>query len=70
MLKPWDTEVDPSGKPALKPFQGPGELIDKSIDCFRELNPYFGHCLSTMKNKGLLDLESRKGKAPGGYNYP
>lgn len=69
-LRPWDTEVDTSGKPALKPFQGPEELTDKSIACFEELNPYFGECLGTMKSRGLLDLESRKGKAPGGYNYP
>ncbi|QEC50999.1 oligoendopeptidase F [Anseongella ginsenosidimutans] len=69
-LRPWDTEVDTSGKPALKPFQGPEELTDKSIACFSNLDPYFGACLGTMKARGLLDLESRKGKAPGGYNYP
>lgn len=69
-LKPWDMEVDTTGKPALKPFHGPDELIDKSIACFTSLNPYFGQCLGTMKRRGLLDLESRKGKAPGGYNYP
>ncbi|HEY9560805.1 MAG TPA: M3 family oligoendopeptidase [Anseongella sp.] len=69
-LKPWDMDVDTSGKPALKPFRGSGELTDKSISCFNQLDPYFGQCLRTMKERGLLDLESRKGKAPGGYNYP
>lgn len=69
-LRPWDMEVDPSGKEALKPFQGGNELTDKSIECFSRLDPYFGMCLRTMKEQGLLDLESRKGKAPGGYNYP
>lgn len=69
-LRPWDTEVDTGGRAALKPFQGPEELTDKSIACFRLLDPYFGNCLRTMKERGLLDLDSRKGKAPGGYNYP
>ena len=69
-LKPWDTEVDTSGKPALKPFQSGEELIDKSIECFGNINPYLGERLQIMKENGLFDVESRKGKAPGGYNYP
>ncbi len=70
VLKPWDTEVDTSGKPALKPFENGEELISKSIQCFRKLNPYLGERLSIMKDNNLFDVESRKGKAPGGYNYP
>ncbi|MBU2045935.1 MAG: M3 family oligoendopeptidase, partial [Bacteroidetes bacterium] len=69
-LKPWDTEVDTSGKAALKPFNSGAELIDKSITCFNKLNPYLGSRLAIMKENGLFDVESRKGKAPGGYNYP
>ncbi len=69
-LKPWDMEVDISGKPALKPFENGKDLIDKSIDCFKELHPYVGERLQIMKANGLFDVESRKGKAPGGYNYP
>ncbi|MBD3750223.1 MAG: M3 family oligoendopeptidase [Sphingobacteriales bacterium] len=69
-LKPWDTEVDTSGKAALKPFNNGAELIDKSITCFNKLNPYLGSRLAIMKENGLFDVESRKGKAPGGYNYP
>ncbi|MCO4293215.1 M3 family oligoendopeptidase [Solitalea sp. MAHUQ-68] len=69
-LKPWDTDVDVSGKPMLKPFNNGQELVDKSIICFDKLHPYLGECLSTMKTKGFFDVESRKGKAPGGYNYP
>src|SRR3546814_708585 len=46
-------------------------ISDWSSDvCSSDLDPYFGQCLRTMKERGLLDLESRKGKAPGGYNYP
>lgn len=69
-LKPWDTDVDVTGKSALKPFQGGTELTHKTIACFSRLDPYLGDCIRTMQQKGLLDLESRKGKAPGGYNYP
>jgi oligoendopeptidase F len=70
VLKPWDMDVDISGKPPLKPFQNGKELIDKTIACFTQLDPFFGECIEKMKIQGLFDVESRKGKAPGGYNYP
>lgn len=70
VLRPWDKAVDPEGRPALKPFASGGELAEKTIEVFRRLDPYLGECLSVMKEMGHLDLESRKGKAPGGYNYP
>ncbi len=69
-VKPYDTEVDASGKMALKPFEGADDLIDKSIACFHKIHPYFGEKLATMKEHHLIDLDSRAGKAPGGYNYP
>ncbi len=69
-LKPWDLDVDPEGKPDLKPFQKGTELLDKSINCFSEIDPYFGMVLNTLKTNGYTDLDSRIGKAPGGYNYP
>jgi oligoendopeptidase F len=69
-LKPWDLDVSTTGKPALKPFKNGAELIDKSIDCFRAIDPKLGQMLTIMKANNLFDVESRKGKAPGGYNYP
>jgi oligoendopeptidase F len=69
-LRPWDKAVDPAGRPALKAFSDGKDLAEKSIECFRRLDPFLGQCLSIMKEMGHLDLESRKGKAPGGYNYP
>ncbi|MEW6468986.1 MAG: M3 family oligoendopeptidase [Bacteroidota bacterium] len=68
-LRPWDTEVDPSGKPALRPFSDARELIGKSIECFQRVSPYFAERLEIMDQMGYFDLDSRKGKAPGGYNY-
>ncbi len=70
VLKPWDLEVSISGKPALKPFNNGEELIDKSIACFNAIDEKLGSKLATMKANKLFDVESRKGKAPGGYNYP
>jgi len=70
VLKPWDLEVSVSGKPALKPFNNGEELIDKSIACFNAIDEKLGEKLATMKANNLFDVESRKGKAPGGYNYP
>ncbi|HEY3405649.1 MAG TPA: M3 family oligoendopeptidase [Ohtaekwangia sp.] len=69
-LRPWDKAVDAEGRDALKPFTNGKELTDKTIEVFRRLDPFLGQCLSIMKEMGHLDLESRKGKAPGGYNYP
>ena len=69
-LKPWDMEVSTSGKPMLKPFTDGADLIDKSIQCFNGIDPELGQMLSIMKVNNLFDVESRKGKAPGGYNYP
>lgn len=69
-LKPWDMDVDISGKPALKPFETGAELTNKTIKCFYNIKPFYGECLEVMKHLNYLDLESRIGKAPGGYNYP
>ena len=69
-LRPWDKAVDPEGREALKPFTSGKELTERTIEVFRRLDPFLGQCLEIMKEMGHLDLESRKGKAPGGYNYP
>ncbi|GAB4251874.1 MAG: M3 family oligoendopeptidase [Vicingaceae bacterium] len=69
-LKPWDLEVDTSGKEPLKPFDTTDELVVKTIDCFNQLDPYFGECIATLKKMNYLDLDSKPGKAPGGFNYP
>jgi oligoendopeptidase F len=69
VLRPWDTTVDLDGK-VLKPFSENGEFIEKAIKTLAKVDPDFGITLNKMDNTGLLDLENRKGKAPGGYNYP
>lgn len=69
-FKPWNTEVDPEGKAPLKPFETGKEMLDGCIQMLGNLNPYFADCLKTMEEMGHLDLDSKAGKAPGGYNYP
>ncbi len=69
-LRPWDMEVDTKNRPALEPFTSGADLLDKTVKCFRKVDDYFAWCIETMDNMDRLDLESRKGKAPGGYNYP
>jgi oligoendopeptidase F len=69
-LRPWDTEAEPEGTQPLKPFNTGKELYEKSVACFEKMNPFFANCLSKMNELGHFDLESRKGKSPGGYNCP
>ena len=67
---PWDTSVDPDGKKPLKPFKTGQDLLNGTIKMLNEIDPYFGDCISTMEKMNHLDLESKAGKSPGGYNYP
>ncbi len=69
-LRPWDLEVDIFGKDPLEPFQEASQLLDRSISILAQLKPEMGEMIRLMDNMGYLDLESRVGKAPGGYNYP
>ena len=69
-LKPWDTEAEPAGTSPLRPFTDGKDLYEKTVTCFEQLNPFFADCLKKMNELKHFDLESRKGKAPGGYNCP
>lgn len=69
-LRPWDMDAEPEGITPLQPFRNGAELTDKTIACFRQLNPFFADCLEKMQELKRFDLDSRKGKAPGGYNMP
>jgi len=66
-LRPWDLLVDPKGRQPLRPY----ETIDEFIDCagpiYGNLTPDFRRYFERMAAAGLLDLDNRKGKAPGGF---
>jgi oligoendopeptidase F len=67
VLRPWDLSVDPGHRPPLKPFTEIQELIEGCLKVADRVDPQFGNFVRTMRDLELLNLESRKGKAPGGY---
>lgn len=70
VLRPWDLDAEIYGGNPLKPFTNGADLSAKTIRVFSKLDSYFSDCIETMEKMGHFDLESKKGKAPGGYNYP
>lgn len=66
-LRPWDLNVDPLGRPPLRPFDNVTDLQTRTAMMFRKVDPQLGGYFETMMREGLLDLDNRKNKAPGGY---
>ncbi|ACM20085.1 oligoendopeptidase, M3 family [Geotalea daltonii FRC-32] len=66
-LRPWDTEADSNGLDPIRPFKTMDELNRGMKRIFDKVDPDFGDRYQTMLTEGLLDLENRKNKAPGGY---
>jgi oligoendopeptidase F len=68
-LRPWDLEVDPANRPALRPFEESqvDQFVAKTREIFRRLSPDLADDFDQLKLHGNLDLASRKGKQPGGY---
>ncbi|MBK6767248.1 MAG: M3 family oligoendopeptidase [bacterium] len=66
-LRPWDMECDPFGRAPLHPFSGAEDLVASSSRIFHRVDAELGEQFDRMRDLGLLDLSSRKGKAPGGY---
>jgi len=69
-LRPWDLQVDPSGKPSLRPYHKQDELIQGSLNIFQHVDPALARHFATMAEENLLDLDTRTGKALGGYCAP
>jgi len=70
-LRPWDLSVDVKGRPPLKPFSTADDMVARSHRVFQRMDPSLGSLFGALKagvgGEKCLDLESRKGKAPGGY---
>jgi len=66
-LRPWDLYADPKSRPSLKPFETVDQLIAGCQKIFTKLDTELAHQFKQMSDLGLLDLDSRTGKAPGGY---
>jgi len=67
IVRPWDLGVDPDQAPPLVPFHSTGEFVAGARRIFERVDPELGRDFGLMADEGLLDLESRPGKAPGGY---
>jgi oligoendopeptidase F len=66
-LRPWDLAVDPKGRTPLRPYTDVQELIGRAGEVFGHVDPDFRAYFERMAAAGLLDLDNRQGKAPGGY---
>jgi oligoendopeptidase F len=66
-LRPWDLDVDVQGRPPLRPFSSVEQLEEGVEAIFNQVDPRLGEYFVTMRAEKLLDLDNRKGKAPGGF---
>src|ERR1035441_10135300 len=66
-LRPWDLAVDPQNRAPLKPFAEVGEMVARTQKIFNHLDAELAAGFQQMQDLKLLDLDNRKGKAPGGY---
>jgi oligoendopeptidase F len=66
-LRPWDLAVDPLNRPPLRPFEHVDQMVEKAQRVFNRLDGTLSNEFRTMNELRLLDLDNRKGKAPGGY---
>ena len=66
-LRPWDLGVDVHGRPPLKPFENVDEMVDGTSRMFHKVSNELGIMFDSLRDGKSLDLDSRKGKAPGGY---
>lgn len=77
-LRAWDVSVDPRGRGPLRPFEGGVDLVAKTRRVMRALDPELAGLFESLgdgsnargiRDGAQLDLDSRAGKAPGGYQY-
>jgi oligoendopeptidase F len=68
-LRPWDTAVDPKNRPPLRPFdeKNVDAFVDGTKEIFSRMSPALAEDFESLRANRNLDLASRKGKQPGGY---
>jgi oligoendopeptidase F len=66
-LRPWDLAVDSQNRPPLNPFKDVNQMVARTQEIFNQLDPELAGGFQEMQDLKLLDLDNRKGKAPGGY---
>ena len=68
-MRPWDGAVDVKGRDPLRPFETADELVDRSSRAFHRMDEELAGYFDSLREGDCLDLATRKGKAPGGYQY-
>ena len=68
-LRPWDVKVDVKGRSPLRPFEGADQMVERTSKVYHRMDSELAQMFDSMRGGGCLDLDSRKGKAPGGYQY-
>lgn len=68
-LRPWDLGADPQGRRPLRPFDEKNveQMVTQVHRMFTRISPELADEFSRLKPGRNLDLESRHGKQPGGY---
>ncbi|HJM18306.1 MAG TPA: M3 family oligoendopeptidase [Candidatus Thalassarchaeaceae archaeon] len=74
-LRPWDVNEkngsgpDIHGRDPLRPFKTVDEMVSGLSEMFHEISKDLGEKFDKLVEMETLDLDTRKGKAPGGYQY-
>ena len=68
-LRPWDLKVDVKGRSPLRPFENADQMVERTSKVYHRMDSELAAMFDSMRGGGCLDLDSRKGKAPGGYQY-
>ncbi len=68
-LRPWDLKADVKGRSPLRPFEGADQMVERTSKVYHRMDSELAQMFDSMRGGGCLDLDSRKGKAPGGYQY-
>ena len=68
-LRPWDLAVDPKGRAPLRPFDEDNidGFVETTRGVFGKLDEQLASDFDELRTAGNLDLASRQGKQPGGY---
>ena len=66
-LRMWDMGHDVQGRNPLQPFTEVEEMVAGTSRMFHRLSPELGEFFDSLRDGTSLDLDSRIGKAPGGY---
>jgi len=69
-LQPWDAGVDPLGRAPLAGLEQSEIVLDRCEAVLRAVAPVFGDWVRYLRDEGLVDIERRKGKAPGATHVP